>query len=289
MKKVLITGASGFIGKNLVNELQAHYQIVPVSRKEADLLDAIQVQKLFQKENIDVVIHAATQSTLGRGTECEQQLLKNNLQMFLNLEQCHESYGKLIFLGSGAEYDKRRSLSMVKENEFGSSIPTDNYGLSKYLISRLLEKDMFAYHLRLFGIFGAYENYNYRFISNVICKALDGADITIHQNVKFDYLYIKDFCRMLPWFIEHTPSEHVYNVCTGVPQDIVSIAREILRQTGSKSSLRIENDGWNREYTGDNQRMLAELGDVRFTPMKQAIAELISFYQNTEYRLEGDY
>lgn len=289
MKKVLITGASGFIGKNLVNELQAHYQIVPVSRKEADLLDAVQVQKLFQREDIDVVIHAATQGTLGRSVECEQQLLKNNLQMFLNLEQCHELYGKLIFLGSGAEYDKRRSLSMVKENEFGSSIPTDNYGLSKYLISRLLEKDTFAYHLRLFGIFGAYENYNYRFISNVICKALDGVNITIHQNVKFDYLYIKDFCRMLPYFIEHTPSEHVYNVCTGMPQDIVSIAQEILRQTGSKSSLHIETDGWNREYTGDNQRLLSELGDVCFTPMKQALAELISFYQNTEYRLEGDY
>ena len=67
MKKVLITGASGFIGKNLVENLQAQYDIVPVYRKDADLLEEEQVRQLLQKENIDVVIHAATQGTLGRG------------------------------------------------------------------------------------------------------------------------------------------------------------------------------------------------------------------------------
>lgn len=289
MKRILITGASGFIGRNLVNDLQAQYEIVPVSRQDADLLDAEQVKKLFEKQSIDVVIHSATQGTLGKGIEYEQMLLKNNLLMFLNLERCHESYGKLILLGSGAEYDKRQSLSLVKETSFGLSMPTDSYGLSKFTISRLAEKDPFVYNLRLFGIFGIYENYNYRLISNLICKALKGMDINIHQNVLFDYLYIKDFCKIMPWFIDHTPVYHTYNVCTGIRQDIVSIAKEVLRQTGSQSRLRIETSGWNREYTGDNWRMMNEVGNMEFTSMEEAIRDMISFYRDIPFELEGNY
>lgn len=289
MKKVLITGASGFIGKNLVENLQAQYDIVPVCRKDADLLEEEQVRQLFQKENIDVVIHAATQGTLGRGIEYENQLLKNNMQMFLNLEKQHDAYGKLIILGSGAEYDKRRSLTLVKETDFGERIPVDNYGISKFIMSKIIEKTENIYNLRLFGIFGPYENYNYRFISNVICKALVNRDIKIHQNVLFDYMYIKDFCKIIPWFIDHTPSSHFFNVCTATRSDLVSIAEEVLRQTESKSRLLVEKSGWNKEYSGDNSRMKEAMGNISFTPVEKAIEEMIDFYKNTPFQLEGNY
>ena len=57
MKKVLITGASGFIGKNLVENLQAQYDIVPVYRKDADLLEEEQVRQLLQKENTFILLN----------------------------------------------------------------------------------------------------------------------------------------------------------------------------------------------------------------------------------------
>ncbi len=289
MKTVLITGANGFIGKNLTKQLGRKYHVLPISRKEADLLDQKQVERLFSRENIDVVIHSATQNTLGRGQEYEEKLLKNNLAMFFNLERCKSAYGKLFVLGSGAEYGKQQELSLVEESAFGAVVPDDNYGLSKYAISKAMEQSSNIYNLRLFGIFGPYENYNYRFISNVICKALLGREIAIRQNVLFDYLYSKDFCRILPWFMEHEPKYHAYNVCTGKRIDIVSIAREILAQTGSRSILTVKQQGFNREYTGSNRQMLLETGPVSFTPMNQAIAEMIEFYQNTTFHLEGNY
>lgn len=289
MKKILITGASGFIGRNLIEQLGSRYEIVPVTHQEVDLLEQKQVEQLFCKENIDVVIHSATQGTLGRGKAYEDMLLKNNLQMFLNLEKYHAQYGKMFVLGSGAEYDKRQNLSLMKEEDYGKSIPTDNYGLSKYIMSKMILQSDNICNLRLFGIFGKYENYNYRFISNIVCKALSGEDISIHQNVLFDYLYIKDFCRIMALFIEKTPGQKCYNVCTGKKQDIVSIAKEVLRQTESKSNLKVEKDGWNNEYTGDNKKMLEEIGAVSFTSMEQAIAELIDYYRNTEFHLEGNY
>ena len=289
MKRVLITGAGGFIGRNLIEQLNEEYEIFPVSHQNMDLLDEKQVEGLFRKENIDVVIHSATQGTLGRGKEYEDMLLKNNLQMFLNLERCHCAYGKMFILGSGAEYDKRQDLSLVKEEQFGNSIPVDNYGLSKYLMSKIILQSDNIYNLRLFGIFGKYENYNYRFISNIICKALQGLDISIRQNVLFDYLYIKDFCKIMTRFMELNPKFKCYNVCTGKKYDIVGIAKEILRQTKSTSSFQVENSGWNKEYTGDNGKMLEEIGTIEFTPMEQAIVELIEYYKKADFHLEGNY
>lgn len=289
MQKILITGANGFIGRNLTEQLNTIYDVLPIMRKDVDLLDQKQVEHLFRKEDIDVVIHSATQGTLGRGKEYEEKLLRNNLGMFLNLERCKSAYGKLIILGSGAEYGKQQDLSLVGEEQFGKTIPNDDYGLSKYIMSKLIEKNPYIYNLRLFGIFGPYENYNYRFISNMICKALLGKDIVIHQNVLFDYLYIKDFCKILPWFIENKPKWNFYNICTGEKTEIVSIAKEIQLQTGNKGTLTVEQDGWSKEYTGSNKRMLQEVGNISFTPMKQAIAEMIEYYKRTPFHLEGNY
>ena len=152
-----------------------------------------------------------------------------------------------------------------------------------------METDDNIYNLRLFGIFGPYENYNYRLISNAICKALQGKDIRIHQNAWFDYLYIKDFCRILPWFVDHKPQRKDYNVCTGKKVDIVSVAREILKQTGSESKLIVERAGWNREYTGSNRRLSEELGEISFTPIEQAIADMVAYYKGISIHLEGNY
>ncbi len=289
MKKILITGTGGFIGRNLAEQLSADYEVIPVSRKEADLLDQKQVEQLFRRETIDVVIHSATQGTLGRGKEYQDMLLKNNLTMFLNLERCSDFYGKMLVLGSGAEYDKRQELSLVAEEAFGESVPEDDYGLSKYLMSKIILEGRNLYNLRLFGIFGKYENYNYRLISNLICKALQGKDIVIHQNVLFDYLYMKDFCRIVPWFIEHTQKHKCYNVCTGKRQDIVSIAREVLFQTAGRGALQIEKEGFNHEYTGDNTRLLKEMGQLSFTPMQESVSEMIEYYQAASFKLEGNY
>lgn len=289
MKRILITGVDGFIGKNLVEYLDGMYDILPVSRKEADLLDQKQVERLFQKETIDTVIHSATQSTLGKGREYELTLLKNNLKMFFNLERCHSFYGKLIFLGSGAEYDKRQSLAFVGEEDFDNFVPDDDYGFSKYIMSKMMSNSDKIYNLRLFGIFGPYENYNYRFISNVICKALSGRNIIIHQNVMFDYLYIKDLCKILPWFIENIPCHNCYNVCTGEQHDIVSIAKEIVKQTGSASRIQVEKAGWNKTYSGSNKRLIKEIGSIAFTPLEKAIGELINYYKDISFCLEGDY
>jgi len=90
--------------------------------------------------------------------------------MFLNLARNAHGFGRLINLGSGAEYDRSQNLIKVKESQFGQSPPKDNYGRAKYFISEQIEKHKNMMSLRCFGVFGKHEDYTTRFISNA--KAL---------------------------------------------------------------------------------------------------------------------
>ena len=289
MKKVLITGSSGFIGYHLCDALSKENIVLAPSRSELNLLDTGAVEEYVRSKEVDIVIHSATQRTLGLSEEHSQRVLKNNLCMFCNLERCSQYFEKMFFLGSGAEYSKEAYKPYMKEGYFSQNIPKDDYGFSKYLMTRIAYRASNLYNLRLFGIFGSHENYNYRFISNTICKSLLNKDIVIHQNVKFDYLYIDDFCEIMKRFLDIVPSYKEYNVCTGKSIEILEIAQLVKRLTGSSSKIIVENQGLGMEYSGNNERLLKEIDDILFTNNDIAVQELIKYYQNIEIKLEGNY
>ena len=289
MQKILITGGSGFIGRNLAEQLSGTYELKVPRHQDLDLLNEKDVNDYLTNERFDVVIHSANVNVRHYDFDTSYGSLDGNLRMFFNLEKNRHLFGKMLYFGSGAEYDMQNYTPGMKEEYFGTYIPQDPYGFSKYIMSKMMSNSDKIYNLRLFGIFGPYENYNYRFISNVICKALSGRNIIIHQNVMFDYLYIKDLCKILPWFIENIPCHNCYNVCTGEQHDIVSIAKEIVKQTGSASRIQVEKAGWNKTYSGSNKRLIKEIGSIAFTPLEKAIGELINYYKDVSFCLEGDY
>lgn len=289
MKRLLITGANGFIGKNLVEYFSGKYQVLCPNRKELNLLDEKSVKEYLDSQHVNIVIHSAIQGTLGMPKEYENLVLENNLRMFFNLERCQDCFEKMYYFGSGAEYGKDAYLPLMNEDYFDHNVPVDYYGFSKYIMSKITKQSKKIFDLRLFGVFGPYENYNYRFISNIICKAIEGKEISIRQNIFFDYLYIKDLCRIMEWFIENTPLQKHYNICTGEKIDIASIAHIVKNKVGNDIKIRIEQEGLRKEYTGDNSRLLAEMGQVQFTPIENAIEELIQYYKKHPFHLEGTY
>ena len=132
-KIILITGSSGFIGKNIVEYLRPKFTLLTPSHKELDLLSQSKVHQFFLKNDVGTVIHCAnfggTRKTLVTG-----QTIEKNTRMFFNLAENQEHFSKLIHLGSGAEYNKNRNLQKICETEFGKEIPYDEHGYSKYII-----------------------------------------------------------------------------------------------------------------------------------------------------------
>jgi len=278
-KNILITGGSGFIGQNLKEILSSKYTINSPNHQDLELTDEKLVEEFFKKNKIDVVIHCANIGGTRKTTELKDTF-QINLRMFLNLLRCKKYYKKMIFLGSGAEYDKRQALVKVKETDFDKTVPVDDYGFYKYVCSRFIEKEKNIVNLRLFGIYGRFEDYEIRFISNSICKALLNLPITINKNVYFDYFYVKDFVGIIDYFISHKTKYQFYNIGRGVSIDLYSIAQKILRITKKELPIKINIKGINKEYACDIQRLKEEIPNFRCTDFDLSIKELIDYYQS---------
>ena len=278
MTTLLITGASGFIGRNIAEQLACHYEIIAPGRAELDLCDEESVRKFFKSRCFDVVLHAATVRS-NRITGEPPNLLADNLCMFFNLTRHRDCFGRLFHFGSGAEFDRRHYLPRMNEYPFGDHTPADGYGLSKYVCAKYGEALTGVTNLRLFGVFGKYEDWRVRFISNACCRVIHGLPIVLRRDVVFDYLYVDDLAAIVRWFIDHDAPAFTYNVCTGVPVPLSTVARIVAEVSGRNPEIIVKEPGMGTEYSGNNARMLAAVGGFRFTEVRESVGRLYAWYE----------
>lgn len=275
--KILVTGGSGFIGKNLIAHLSGKHTVFAPRHGELELLGSYQVRQYFLKHDIDIVVHAAVKPG-HRNAKNPADQLYNNTRMFFNLIRNTSRFRKMIFLSSGAVYDQRHSLTKVKEDFFDISVPTDEHGFSKYICARYVERAENIVELRLFGVFGKHEDYAIRFISNAICKTLFDLPITIRQNRRFDYLYIDDLGPIIEHFMECETGHKCYNVTPDVASELRTLAGKILAMSGKDLPVVIAQPGMGSEYSGDNGRLRREVPGLSFTEIDEAIRHLYDWY-----------
>ena len=280
--KILLTGSGGFIGGALQQAWQSKYDLYAPNHKELDLLESDSVEDCLKKGYFDVVVHAANTNDIIH-PELASRQIEYNLRMFCNLVRCKDYFGKILYFGSGAEYDKDHYVPKMKEDYFGSYIPADPYGFSKYIMSIMTGTTDNVYDLRLFGVFGIGEEWRRRFISNMIYQALTGNEMKMNQNMMFDYLYIEDLINVLNCFLTHTPKYHHYNICSGRTVSLYDLARIIQNATDTKAEIAMSSTNWKREYSGDNSRLTAEFGEMSLTPMRDAIQQMITYYKKNGF------
>lgn len=277
--KVLVTGGSGFIGRNLIDYFSQRYQIIAPAHSELELMDETAVRDYFKQNPVDVVIHGAVKPG-HRNAKDPTNLLYSNTRMFFNIVRCSRFYGKLIFLSSGAVYNMRNYKPKMREDYYGKYVPADEHGFSKYICARHIEKMENAFELRLFGVFGKYEDYSIRFISNAICKTLFDMPITIKQNRYFDYLFIDDLMPVIDYFMHNQGKYKAYNVTPDQAVDLYSIAEKVRDISGSSNlSILVGKPGLGTEYSGDNSRLKSEYSQFKINSLDNAIRDLYFHYR----------
>jgi len=272
--KTLILGANGFIGRNLMQYLPSgQYEVLAPKRAELDLLDQAATEAFLRDHHPDVVINSAINIHSAEA----------NLNIYYNLERCAAHYGRLINIGSGAEYAARFYTPLMAESYFGQNIPADTYGISKFCIAKDIERSSCdVVNLRVFGIFGEHEDHSRRFISNNICSSIRNRTITVNRNSIFDYLDVQDFVRIVEKFLTLPLAFKSYNVCTSVQRSLADLAEVIDRESGRDNTLTIVNRDIHSTYTGDNQRLLDAIGDFRFTSIEASVKRMFAWYE-TEF------
>lgn len=191
--KICILGGNGLVGSTLVKNLPHRYIIHYPNRSELNLFDTKNVSNYFDKNNFDVVINCAadTRSQM----VVPNDVLSNNVNIFLNLYKNKDKFKKFINFGSGAEFDRNFNIDNVCEEELFNKFPNDIYGMSKQICSKISYITDNFYTLRLFGVFGITEP-NTRLLKKVIAKT----GMTL-QDRFFDYYYVEDVTPVIEYYI----------------------------------------------------------------------------------------
>jgi len=194
---ILVTGAAGYIGSHTCVELiEAGYSIVGFDNfynskrtvpdkiaqitgrgdmlkfYDADMKDPAQLERIFNENPIDAVIHFAGYKAVGESVEKPLMYFDNNIGGTLNLLHCMQKHGvkKLVFSSSATVYGTPERVPITED--FPLSV-TNPYGRTKLMIEDIL-RDLFVSDnswsimlLRYFNPVGAHE-------SGLICENPNG-------------------------------------------------------------------------------------------------------------------
>ncbi|MDD5020748.1 MAG: NAD(P)-dependent oxidoreductase [Endomicrobiaceae bacterium] len=285
-KKILLTGGSGFIGRNILESfLIEKYDISHPSRQELNLTDYDCVKSYFKDKTFDVVLHSATKPG-HRNAKDTKDLFSLNTGMFENLINHKDRYGKFINFGSGAIYDTSTNITDFKEENIFKNICQDEHGFCKYVVAKKIEQLENFIDLNIFGIFGKYEDWQIRFISNAVCKTLYDLPITLRQNRRFSYLFVDDLMPVLEFFIENDVKYKSYNIVPDEKIELLEIAELVKKISNKNIEIKVAKDGYGLDYTGNNSRLKTEFTDVNFTDVTKSISSLYEYYKNNISKID---
>lgn len=285
MDTILITGAgpNGVTGRLIKEYYIDKYHLLTPSSKELDLTNDIAVSDFFDKNNIDYVIHCATfrPHSIDSSHMVDEEL-ESNLRMYFSLAAQSHRFKRMIYFGSGAEFDKSKPICNVSENDFGKSIPKNKYGLGKYIMNSHARRSDNIYNLRLFGTICKYERPTKNVVSNICAKAVLGLPLSLRQDCKFSFIDIKDVLPIIDKAITSNLQYHEYNLSIDIKTNLSDIVKIVESIASHQNEYFFLKPGYNLEYTADNTRMKEEFSP-RLTPLVESIKSVYDYlYYNRD-------
>ena len=211
---ILITGATGFIGKHLIKKIPNYNMAVDQNGKNIDLRIREEVLKI---KKVDIVIHLAGKIPSEKNYS-KNVFFEHNFLGTLNiLEYCVKKKVKKIIFVSSYVYGNPKKNPINEKYEVK---PHNTYAKSKVLSEEICKIYAKKYKieiiiLRPFNIFGNLQKDN-SLISNIIKSIKNNSSITIiNKNNKRDYLFIDDLIDVIIKLIDYKCKFEIFNIGSG--------------------------------------------------------------------------
>jgi len=246
--KILITGASGYVGSSLYKAFKDVYDVESIDRQVCDLTNSFDVNSYFAEKYFDVIIHCAVKGG-NRLEEDSWDIMDFNLQMYYNLLQNRKSFGKLIHFSSGAEYAQQDKP----------------YGFSKRVISKSIESRDGFYNLRIYAVFDELE-LDRRFIKSNLKRYINKEDMQIHQNKYMDFFYIQDLIKLVEHYILNDELPKQVDCTYEDIKSLKEICEFINTLDDHKVNIQCQQQGLTQGYVGFNKTL-----NLDYIGLKQGI------------------
>jgi len=242
MTKVLLSGATGFVGSRLGPKLLARpgYEVCALSSASGDVADP----KTWSALPVtDVVVHLAARTFVPDSWVEPAAFLGTNLLGTVNaLEFCRSHKSRLVFLSSYL-YGNPHSLPIAEDFDVLVNNP---YALSKKLAEETCQFYSDCYGLditilRVFNIYGGGQDDKF-LIPSIVRQVQQGAEINVKDlEPKRDFLYIDDLLDAVACAVEHPHRFEIFNIASGNSHSVREVIDCVQKITGRTVSVHSEN------------------------------------------------
>ena len=307
MKKYLITGVNGFVGRYFVECLLKHEpdadilgvdiaestSIEGIRYQKLDLCDVPKVDDLLERENPDYIVHLAAMSSVAQSWQEPAKCFLNNTSAFLNLAEnvrLKALKTRILSVGSSEEY----GIYNEPMQEIFNLHPKSPYSvarLSQEYLSKLYV-DRFGTDIvmtRSFNHIGPRQSDRFvipSFIKQLVAISQGAENKMLVGNIEVirDFTDVRDVVEAYYLILQKGKMREVYNVCSGQGRKL----REIIETTAKLLNIepnivvdeaRVRPNDMPR-VVGDNTKLKTRLGWQQKYSLTQTLQDIIEYWKN---------
>lgn len=259
MKTIIVTGATSFIGRNLVAALVKENRVIAVIRQNSKKKNFLPVDKNLQyfeidmdnykclasllrgQKPIDTFVHLAWGGTRGKMRD-DSYIQEKNLKASLEALRCTEELGVKMFItaGSQAEYGPWKEKEKLNENVIPH--PNTEYGKAKLAfyesaIKKCKESGIKFIEPRFFSLYGA-GDYEGTMVISMLKNMLNNNPCNLTKSIQtWDFLYIDDAISGIMNLLKENVETGIYNFGSGESHPLKWYVEKMAAITGTKSEL----------------------------------------------------
>jgi GDP-4-dehydro-6-deoxy-D-mannose reductase len=323
MRRLLITGISGFVGGHIVSYLANHtneFEIHGISRSKpawdfvppelinnsrfhsADLLDIPQIKSLIEEIEPKYILHMAAQSSVAESWKTPVLSFMNNTNIFLNIIDTvrqNDNGARVLSIGSSEQY------GVVSAADLPLTEESPQHPANPYAVARVAQEQLAKIYADGYGLdICCTRSFNHcgpgqsdRFVVSAIVKqfvkiAHGLQEPVIHignGTIVRDFVDVHDVVRAYTLLLLNGKRGEVYNICSGKGRtinEIVTLLAEIkdVKVTVHQEQTEIRPLD-NPRIIGSNQKIRRDLGWKPEIPFEQS---LLSLYDYWDHRITHD-
>tara|TARA_Y100001938_G_scaffold102134_2_gene139476 strand:- start:2231 stop:3175 length:945 start_codon:yes stop_codon:yes gene_type:complete len=306
-KKVLVTGAHGFVGKNLMKLLEAmqqdvSFEILAPTRIEVDLASEKQVAEYFWKHKPNIVLHLAGKvGGIGANKAKPADFFYQNIMMGTLV--MHYAYAngaeKVVSLAAGCGYPKALPVP-YSEEDFWKDLPDENsigYSMAKknLIIQSWTYREQYGFNSVILlpaNLYGPHDNFDLE-TSHVVpalvrkfVEAVERGDDEVEVwgtgVASREFLYSVDTAQAILDMAEKVNESGPFNLGTGVETTIKELIETISDLTGFKGNIVWDTsrpDGQLRRFY-DMTKFHKAVGYIPDTSLREGLQQTIEWFKN---------